>query len=150
VHELENIFYIYLLQIYLTVFSFSNGTMRRRQRGAGLVISRLAEVSPNQKERYYLRIILLHHPGGFRDYEKLLTVNGVLHATFREACIAMNLLRNDQEHVLCLQYAAVSRRSYALRNLMAYQVIFHFFSHIVLFSHHYQHVSVVLLRSDKS
>ena len=55
-----------------TFDSFSQ-QWRKRHKGGNKIISRMYTVSPNEQERYYLRIALLHIPGA-RRYNDLLTV----------------------------------------------------------------------------
>ena len=53
-------------------------------------------VSPRDREKYCLRVLLLHVPGA-TSYEHLRSYNGVTHDTFQAACIARGLLDDDQE-----------------------------------------------------
>jgi len=62
------------------------------------VIGRLAEVSPSRGDLFYLRQ-LLKHVVGKHSFEDVRTVNGVLHPTYKEAAIALGLLRDDQEYI---------------------------------------------------
>ena len=57
-------------------------------------------VSPNQGERYYLRL-LLNHARGAKSYEDLRTFEGIVHETFQEACCARGLLDDDTEWRRC-------------------------------------------------
>jgi hypothetical protein len=51
---------------------------------------------PTSGERYYLRM-LLNCVKGATSYEHLRTMDGKVHNTFKNACIAMGLLVDDNE-----------------------------------------------------
>ncbi len=67
-------------------------TMRKR----GFAIGLMCYAHPTSSERYYLRM-LLNYVKGATSYEHLRTVDGIKHDTFKDACIAMGLLANDNE-----------------------------------------------------
>jgi hypothetical protein len=86
-------------------------------------IGRLVEVAAQRTEPFYLRM-LLQHVRGPRNYEHLRTVNGQLYDTFKEACVALQLLKDDAYLVNCLQEAANSRVPAALRKFFAHLIIY--------------------------
>ena len=53
-------------------------------------------VHPASGEQFYL-CTLLTAVKGATSYENLQTVNGITHATYQEACIALGLLADDNE-----------------------------------------------------
>ena len=57
-------------------------------------VGRIANVAPNQGERFYLRM-LLHVVKGAQHYSDLRTIGGHRHPTFRAACEALGLLGDD-------------------------------------------------------
>jgi hypothetical protein len=57
-------------------------------------------------ERYYLQM-LLNYVKGATSYEHLRTVDGIEHDTFKDACIAMGLLANDNEWHQALEKAGL-------------------------------------------
>ncbi len=67
-------------------------TMRKR----GFTINRMYYAHPTLGERYYLRM-LLNCVKGATSYERLRIMDGTEHDTFKDACIAMGLLANDNE-----------------------------------------------------
>jgi hypothetical protein len=67
-------------------------TLRKR----GFAIGRMYYAHPTSGERYYLRM-LLNYIKGATSYEHLRTVDGRKHDTFKDACIAMGLLTDDNE-----------------------------------------------------
>lgn len=78
----------------------------------------IAEVSPENGELFYLRM-LLGHVRGALSFEYLRTVNGVLHDTYLSACRALNLLYNVDEYDRCLREARETRAPNRLRVLFA-------------------------------
>lgn len=86
-------------------------------------IGRMYTVNPTDKERFSLRLLLLHvkRPTSF-DYLK--TVNGTLYATFTEAATKMNLLQNDREWFQCLEDACTYQIPRQLRDLFAIICVF--------------------------
>jgi hypothetical protein len=81
--------------------------MRKR----GFAIGRIYYAHLTSRERYYLRM-LLNYVKGATSYEHLRTVDGRKHDTFKDACIAMALLADDNERHQALEEAGVwaSRR----------------------------------------
>jgi hypothetical protein len=66
--------------------------MRKR----GFAIGHMYYAHPTLGEHYYLRM-LLNYVKGATSYELLLTMDGTEHNTFKDACIVMGLLANDNE-----------------------------------------------------
>ncbi len=62
----------------------------------GFTNGRIYYAHPTLGECYYLRM-LLNYVKGVTTYEHLLTVDGIEHNTFKDACIVMGLLANDNE-----------------------------------------------------
>jgi len=61
---------------------------------------------PTSDESYYLRM-LLNYVKGATSYEHLRTVDGTKHDTFKDACIAMGLLDDDNEWHQALEEASI-------------------------------------------
>ena len=89
----------------------------RKQRG-DKAISRLYSVSPKDKDRYYLRMLLLHVPGA-TCYDDLKTVNEQTYPSYKDACKALNLLIDDTEWNSALTEAANFQMPSQLRSLFA-------------------------------
>lgn len=83
-----------------------------------MVIGRIVTVSPNEDERYYLRLLLSHTraPTSFRD---LLTVNGEATSSYREAAFKLGLLQSDTYIEDTLSDAAAFRMPCSLKTLFA-------------------------------
>ena len=83
-------------------------TVRQR----GFQIGRMYYAHPSAGERFYLRLLLTVVKGA-TSYEHLRTHQGVVHPTFREACIAYGLTEDDNEWHQCLaeaKHMAVGRQ----------------------------------------
>lgn len=93
-----------------------------RQRDSGQ-IGRMCFVTPRQKERYYLRLILSHVPG-LTSFVDARTYQNTEYATYREACIVRGLLADDSDWDQTLREAAVFQKGRQLRSLFFY-IIFH-------------------------
>ncbi|XP_027082486.1 uncharacterized protein [Coffea arabica] len=89
-------------------------TKRKRKR----VIGRVVTVAPNEGERYYLRL-LLSHVRAPTCFEDLLTVNGKLMISYREAAFQMGLLQSDTHLEDTLNKAAAFQLPSSLRTLFA-------------------------------
>jgi PIF1-like helicase len=81
-------------------------------------VGRMYFASPSQGERFYLRTLLTVVMGA-TSFQHLRTVNGIVHNTFKQACVALGLLQNDQEWVQCLTEAAEMQLGSSLRSLFA-------------------------------
>jgi hypothetical protein len=87
-----------------SVFTWTNGTKKWTIRQRGCCVGRLYFVSPSASERYFLRT-LLTKVKGVVSFEVLRTINGVVHDTFKLACIAFGLYDSDDEWNACLEEA---------------------------------------------
>ncbi|CAI2202024.1 7421_t:CDS:1, partial [Funneliformis geosporum] len=81
-------------------------------------IGRLYIVQPSEGERYYLRI-LLNYIKGATSFNNLNTINEYICKTFKEACIHLDLLQNDNEWDICLYEASRINTGQQLRHLFA-------------------------------
>lgn len=75
-------------------------------------------VSPNEGERYYLRLLLTHVTGS-TSFDDLKTVNNKKFNTFKEAAIEHGLVEDDYHHEKCLKEAATIKTGKQLRELFA-------------------------------
>ena len=87
-----------------------------RVRGESDCIGRIYFVQPGEGERYFLRM-LLNIIKGATSFEDLRTVNNDLYPTFKEACLKLGLLEDDNEWIACLNQAVESQMPKELRNL---------------------------------
>ena len=82
------------------------------------ILGRVYTVNPRQGECFYLRL-LLHNIRGPQSFVHLRTVEGNLCGSFREACLRLGLLEDDNQYHLAMQEAAVSNSASSLRSLFA-------------------------------
>ncbi|KAK9280663.1 hypothetical protein L1049_014360 [Liquidambar formosana] len=87
------------------------------------VIGRLLCAHPTSGERYYLRM-LLNKVRGATCYEDIRTVNGVVHQTFKEACLELGLLDDDNEWHEALAEASIWASGLQLRNMFCSMLMF--------------------------
>lgn len=80
---------------------------KKRKRGGNLIIPRILSVTPNLKELYYLRLLLLKIKGP-KSFRELKTAKGVTYDTFELAAIARNLVNNGKQWKT-LMYNTVNR-----------------------------------------
>lgn len=81
-------------------------------------LDRIYTALPKNYDCFYLRLLLVNVRGP-TSFENLRTVDGVLCATFREACQRMNLLANDNHWDATLADATVSAPATQIRTLFA-------------------------------
>jgi hypothetical protein len=89
----------------------------------GFAIGRMYYTHLTSGERYYLRM-LLNCVKGATSYKHLRTVDGRKHDTFKDACIAMGLLANDNEWHQALEEANVWASGRQLRDMFASMLMF--------------------------
>jgi hypothetical protein len=94
-------------------------TLRKR----GFAIGRMYYAHSTLGERYYLQM-LLNCIKGATSYEHLRTVDGRVHDTFKDACIAMGLLANDNEWDQALEEAGVWASGRQLHDMFASMLMF--------------------------
>ncbi len=75
-------------------------------RKKGFAISRMYYAHLTSCEHYYLRM-LLNYVKGATCYKHLQIVDGTKHNTFKDACIAMGLLVDDNEWHQALEEAGL-------------------------------------------
>jgi hypothetical protein len=93
--------------------------MRKR----GFAIGRMYYAHPTSGERYYLRM-LLNCVKGATSYEHLRIMDGTEHDTFKDACIVMGLLANDNEWHQALEEAGLWALGRQLRDMFASMLMF--------------------------
>ncbi|KAL7291672.1 hypothetical protein TKK_0014707 [Trichogramma kaykai] len=88
------------------------------------VLSRMYQVNPKEKEKYYLRLLLLHVRGA-KSFNDVKTHQNVTYETYFEAVRSRNLIKIDTEWDLCLSEAVKVKFPYALCELFANICIYH-------------------------
>ncbi len=84
------------------MFTWTNGTKKWTIRQRGCCVGRLYFVSPSTSERYFLCTLLTKFKSAI-SFEALRIVNGVVHDTFKSACIVFGLYDSDDEWNVCLE-----------------------------------------------
>jgi hypothetical protein len=84
------------------VFTWTNGTKKWTIRQRGCCVGHLYFVSPSASEHYFLCTLLTKVKGAV-SFEALRIVNGVVHDTFKSACIALGLYDSDDKWNACLK-----------------------------------------------
>jgi len=69
----------------------------KRQKSNKPNLGRLAGASPNSGDRFYLRLLLQEIPG-CASFAELRTHDGTPYGTFKEACVARGLAKDDEEY----------------------------------------------------
>ena len=100
----------------------------RRKRGADVeghpnvkfdcTIGRVYSVHPSHHECFFLRL-LLHEIRGPTSFSFLRTIDGQTFDTYREACLALNLLEDDNQWNTAMDEASVSHTPISLRELFS-------------------------------
>lgn len=103
-------------------FVWGKGEWKPRKRFTK-TIGRIYTVNPIDRERFSLRLLLLHVKGP-TSFDFLKTVDGTLYATFSEAATHLNLLQNDREWFQCLEEASTYQMPTQLRDLFAMICVF--------------------------
>jgi hypothetical protein len=96
-------------------FIFTNERWQERKRGSSRTIGRMYFVSPQDQERFALRLLLLYGTG-YTSYEDVLTVNGCVYSSFAGAARASGYLKDDTFFRATLQEAATLRMPTQLRS----------------------------------
>ncbi|OWY95392.1 Helitron helicase [Phytophthora megakarya] len=84
-------------------------------------IGRIVHVSPQDPDRFYLRLLLCHRrsPKSYKDL-----FGDIVYPTFRDAAFALGYLEDDQEWAQCLTEAAAEKMPYQLRQLFAIVLVY--------------------------
>jgi hypothetical protein len=98
----QSLMFDQFLQQWAWNWKLKRWTMRKR----GFGIGRMYYAYSTSSERYYLRM-LLNYVKGATSYEHLQTMDGTKHNTFKDACIAMGLLVDDNEWYQALEEAGL-------------------------------------------
>ncbi|XP_044005604.1 uncharacterized protein LOC122850538 [Aphidius gifuensis] len=75
--------------------SGKNGIWKPRKQQFN-VIGRMYSISPSQVELFHLGLLLLKVKGA-TSFENIRTIDGVMHDTYRSACLALGLIEDDEE-----------------------------------------------------
>ena len=80
------------------------------------IISRMYYVPPRDRERFYLRLLLLHVRGA-TSFNHLKFHNNIEHDTYHDACMSRGLLSNDTEWHDAMAEASLTAMPSQMRNI---------------------------------
>ncbi|XP_074313714.1 uncharacterized protein LOC141648904 [Silene latifolia] len=92
-------------------------------RQKGFAIGRLVYINPSEGERYYLRLLLTNVKGP-HSFNDLLSINGALCSSFRDAAYRRGLLEADNSIEQCLEEACHYQLLFVLRRLFTTLLIY--------------------------
>lgn len=127
----SNLLYCDIPQFY--TWNTSRRLWQRRKQGnpvagennirAGDMLGRVYTVHPMNHECFCLRL-LLHVVKGPTSFQDLCTVDGLICATFKEACSVRGLLEDDQHWNKALEEAGASHTPAIIRQLFAIMLVY--------------------------
>jgi hypothetical protein len=120
-NDAQNILYPDFCEKYTFVKDADPKHWKRRQNGE--CVGRIYAVSPQEIEKYHLRI-LLYKVRGATCFEDVRTVDGRVYPTFLSAARAMGLLSDDLEWSSSLTEAAIMNSPVSLRRLFCIMLAF--------------------------
>ena len=100
-------------------FTWKADACRWKYRERGTVFGRLTDVHASSGETFFLRMILMQNKGA-TSFKSLRTVNGVIYKTFKEACSALGLLKDDRQWHVTMSESAVYAMPRQLRELFVH------------------------------
>ena len=111
-----------MLTLFITTFSIkvnweSENAIRKGQLWVGCIML------VRHVERYHLSLLLLHVHGA-TSFNNLKTVNGIIQASFKEACLALCLISDDNLYVRTLQETILYGSPYHCRRNLSYLLLF--------------------------
>ncbi|KAE9612274.1 hypothetical protein Lalb_Chr06g0171241 [Lupinus albus] len=101
---------------YVSKFVYVKRSRCWKLRKSGYTIGRLVWISPFMGELYYLRMMLTVVKG-LTCYEDIRTVSNIEYPTFRDACFAIGLLKDDKEYIEAIREAKDRGSGFYLRKL---------------------------------
>ena len=104
-------------------YTWSAGKVWRRRKTKTFAIGRIFFISPRQRERYYLRLLLLNRKG-YTSFQSMRTVNGIVCSTYQEACLRINLICNNDEYNVVMEEVA--------NNVVSISAIIDFFALLLI------------------
>lgn len=119
-HHTEKDFVPYTYKEFPKYFRWINKQsvwQKRKNFGKKLgVIGRLHMVDPRYVELYHLRI-LAYNVKGAKSFVDMRNYDGKIYSSYKEACLARGLIRNDTECYDCIREASIFKFPKALRDL---------------------------------
>lgn len=104
-------------------YVYNRQSHRWHPRKQGMSIGRMYHCNPTAGEKFYIRLLLTAVPGP-QSFEDLRTVNGVQYNTFREACVALQLVEDDHHWIHTFEEAVTYASGESLRQLFMTAMMF--------------------------
>jgi hypothetical protein len=111
----RNLLYVDIPKYYTWDNKLSKWRERKKE---SKTIGRIYGVSPMRTNEYYIRLLLTRQTN-YSSYAELRTVDGQEYPSYREACTALGLIKNDDEWRACLNEACMFKFGPAIRSLFA-------------------------------
>lgn len=108
---------------YYYIYSKKERLWKPRKTRSDQIISRLYSVSPNDYERYALRLLLLHVHGA-QNWEDLKTVDNCVQSTFKDAAVARQLLHSYDVWKMSMKEVVEYKMPSQLRYFFSYIIVF--------------------------
>lgn len=93
------------------------GKWKRRERGS--VIGRMIDVHTSSGDVFYLRMILMRNRGA-TSFKDLRTVDGQVYESYKEACLALGLLKDDNQWHFAIEENSYSAMPHQIRALFVH------------------------------
>jgi hypothetical protein len=116
--------YLYTDIPYHYVFDKKTKKWCVRKRLQKPILVRMFMVNAQERERFFIRLLLLSVRGA-ESFEDLRTYNNIVHFSFYEAAKARNLISTDEEWDKCLHESSTYTFPKAMCELFAYICVFH-------------------------
>lgn len=109
--------YLYNKMPHYYVWDKQKCVWRQRVKTLKPVLGRMYNVNVREGEKFYLHLLLLHKQG-CTSFADICTVQGIVYNTYRDAALAMNLLKNDT-----MAKAVQYQMPHQLRELLVFATI---------------------------
>ena len=100
-------------------FTWKSDICEWKMRQRGQVFGRLSDVHASSGESFFLRMMLMHVKGA-TSYQDLRTVGHTVYNTFKEACDALGLLKDDRQWDIAMTENASHAMPSQLRELFVH------------------------------
>ncbi|XP_074323176.1 uncharacterized protein LOC141660112 [Apium graveolens] len=100
-------------------FTWKQDPNRWKIHERGTVFGHLSDVQASSGEKFYLRMILMHIKGA-TSFKDLRTVNDIVYNTYKEACDALGLLKDDKQWDVAMTENSNHAMPFQLRQLFVF------------------------------
>lgn len=100
-------------------FTWKSKEGKWKERKKGHVVGRIIDIHASAGETFYLKMLLVQRKGA-TSFKDLRTVDGICYNTFKEACAALGLLKDDRQWHISMSENAHTAMPRQLRELFVY------------------------------